>query len=480
MRFNFHLTMVMTWLVAWIVACPSLLKAGPLEANRKLIVIDRTFPADKYILDQACIMIELYHRMDDDEALIYDSEAPEVVFGRISVRNLSVKPAEDSLAHALIFLKTQIQEMLETPVPEWTNAQVNLRKIFPIAWTNEDILASTDRIISRRGMRRSFLMSLENSSPYRQLMDSTFRAEGIPTRLTYLAHLESRFNADAVSRAGAAGIWQFLKSSGSRYLVIDDLVDQRMDPRRASKAAAKYLNRCRRNLPSWPLAIMAYNNGPGQMREAVKEMRSHDASNIIQKYQGGGFGSISRNYYAMFLAVSSLGMRSETLYPNLKKKSGLPFTTLKLTHEWTPNQLRILSGYSTAVLKRYNPSLRPVVFECNLPVPKGFELNLPAGRPSLQDLQFADLRVGMESINAEIPFPRRSLAGFPVPKFAENVLKRIYNALLPFQQQRKVPVMVFMDSQGLLNVNRLALAKRDRILIEPHPALQAVIRSMGG
>jgi len=262
--------------------------------------------------------------------------------------------------------------------------------------------------------------------------------------------------------------------------VIDERVDQRMDPRASSYAAAKFLKLCRRHLASWPLAIMAYNNGPGQMLDAVKETGSRDASDIIQNYQGDGFGAVSRNYYAMFLAASSLGMHSETLFPSLRKHAPPPFKTLKLEHEWTPRQLRILSGYSTAVLMRYNPALRPVVFERNLPVPKGFDLILPAGLPSMQDLQFADLRIGADPSGTDQISAGSSLAGFPMPKFAENAIRRIRKALFSGHGDQDIPVMAFMHSQGLLDADRLALAMQDRILIEPHPALQAMIRGMGG
>jgi soluble lytic murein transglycosylase-like protein len=455
--------------------------AGSLEANRKLIITDAAFTADKYILDQACIMVELYYRMDEDEGLLFDPESPDVVFGKVALRNLNAKSAEDSLGKARDLLKVRVHALAAAAEADWSEDQKTLRRQFPPAWTAEDIAESGDRLIGRRGLRRSFRASLEASMQYQDLMDSAFRAEGVPARLKYLAHVESRFNPEAVSPAGAAGMWQFLKSSGSRYLIIDERVDQRFDPRASTLAAASFLKLCRRYMSSWPLAIMAYNNGPGQMLDAVKETGSRDASEIIQNYQAGGFGVVSRNYYAMFLAASSLGMQADRLFPGLRKP-GLPpvFKTLKLEHEWTPRQLRILSGYSTAVIMQYNPALRPAVFERNLPVPKGFELKLPMGLPTSQDLQFADLRIVGEQSNGRRARRSAELAGFPVPKFAEGALQRVREALTSRRRRNDQPVMAYLHSQGLLDAERLALAKEDRILIEPHPALHAMIRGMGG
>ncbi|MEO6095931.1 MAG: lytic transglycosylase domain-containing protein [Fibrobacteria bacterium] len=454
-----------------------------LEANRKLIITDAAFTADKYILDQACIMVELYYRMDEDEGLLFDPESPDLVFGKVQLRNLNAKAAEESLGKARDHLKIRVHALATAAETDWNEDQKRLRRQFPVTWTAEEIAASADRLIGRRGLRRSFRASLEASMQYQDLMDSAFRGEGVPNRLKYLAHVESRFNPDAVSPAGAAGMWQFLKSSGSRYLIIDERVDQRFDPRASTLAAASFLKLCRRYMASWPLAIMAYNNGPGQMLEAVKETGSRDPSEIIQNYQAGGFGGVSRNYYAMFLAASSLGMQADRLFPGLRK-TGFPvpaFKTLKLEHEWTPRQLRILSGYSTAVIMQYNPALRSAVFERNLPVPKGFELKLPMGLPTSQDLQFADLRIGGESFAGRRARRSAELAGFPVPKFAEGALQRVREAWVGRRgRQDDQPVMAYLHSQGLLDTDRLALAKEDRILIEPHPALHAMIRGMGG
>lgn len=463
--------------LAW---TPSLTWAGSLSHNRKLIILDESFTADSHILDQACIMVELYYRMDGDEGLLYDPEAPEVVFGKIPLKHLTAKSAEDSLDRSRMLLRNRIIEMASAPEAEWTEDQRNLRRYFPPAWDASEITASSLRVIGTRGMRQSFRASLENSMQYQDLMDSIFKSEGVPNRLKYLAHVESRFNPEAVSPAGAAGMWQFLKTSAERYMSIDERVDPRFDPRASTFAAARYLKLCRGYLSSWPLAIMSYNNGPGAIRDAVNETGSSDPSEIIKNYQDGSFGGVSRNYYAMFLAASSLGMRAETLFPGLVKRTLPPFKTIKLEHEWTPRQLRILSGYSTAVLMRYNPALRPVVFERNLPVPMGFELKLPAGLPTSQDLEFSDLRIAGEYRENARARGGASFAGIPIPEFAAAGIRRIGSALFTNRRRTDQPIMAYMYSQGLLNEDRLASAKRDRILIEPHPALHAMIRGMGG
>src|SRR5690606_37494267 len=97
-----------------------------------------------------------------------------------------------------------------------------------------------------------------------------------------------------------------------------------------------------------------------------------------------------------------------------------------------------------------------------------------------QDLEFSDLRIAGESSEGEPVRRKPSIAGIPVPAIAEAALLRIQRALFAGRGRDDQPVMAFMHSHGLLNAERLASAKRDRIRIEPHPALHAMIRSMGG
>lgn len=471
-------------LAAWFASFAGLQEGfagSPLDHNLKLIQVDGQFTADRHILDRATIMVELYYRMDEDEALLYDPVEPSVVFGRVPLRHLHARPAEDSLAAAKASLIRRVAGLSEVPSEEWSAEQKALHARFPAAWTAADAQASAARAVIKRGMRKTFRQSLERSQPYLAHMDSVFRAHGVPPRLMYLAHIESWFKPTAVSPAGAAGIFQFLRSSGMRYLSIDEVQDQRFDPLASTQAAARFLKSCHRYLGSWPLAIMAYNNGPGQISDAMRETGSSDPSAIIRGYEAGGFKDVSRNYYAMYLAASSLAMKAETLFPGLRKQAPQAFKTLKLEHGWTPGQLRVLSGYSTAVIRRCNPALRPVVFEKNLPLPKGFELRLPAGLPSTQDLLFSDLRIeaSAPSAAAEAEAPSE-LGGVPVPALVGRSYVRLREVLFPARRAEDQPVMAYMHSQGLLDAGRLALAKQDSILIEPHPALLDAIRNSGG
>src|SRR5439155_792023 len=118
--------------------------------------------------------------------------------------------------------------------------------------------------------------------------------EGFQVEGARLPHLESSFDLRAYSKAGAAGIWQFIPATGRRFMRVDALVDERRDPFASTRAAALYLREVHRLLNSWPLAITAYNHGPQGMARAVRQVGTTDIASIIRQYDGMAFGFAPR------------------------------------------------------------------------------------------------------------------------------------------------------------------------------------------
>ena len=95
-------------------------------------------------------------------------------------------------------------------------------------------------------------------------------------------------------------------------------------------AAAKMLAYNYRWLKSWPLAIVAYNHGPGGLARAAKQTGTRDLGTIIKSYYSNSFGFASKNFYAEFLAASSIAMKADSLYPDLRKMEPLQYQYLIL------------------------------------------------------------------------------------------------------------------------------------------------------
>lgn len=117
--------------------------------------------------------------------------------------------------------------------------------------------------------RRTMEVFSQRSGNYLGYARRVFRSRGMPEELAYLAIVESGYRADAQSRAGAAGAWQFMPYTGMKYgLAQDWWMDERLDPYKATEAAADYLQKLYGDFRDWPTAIAAYNAGEGKMRRA--------------------------------------------------------------------------------------------------------------------------------------------------------------------------------------------------------------------
>jgi len=117
---------------------------------------------------------------------------------------------------------------------------------------------------------------------------------------------------------GAAGLWQFMRSTGRRYMRIDAAIDDRLDPFRSTEAAAQLLAYNYRLLGTWPLALTAYNHGAAGMRRAKDSMGTDDIERIVRNYKSPSFGFASRNFYVSFLAALEIDHNPEKYFKDIE------------------------------------------------------------------------------------------------------------------------------------------------------------------
>ena len=146
----------------------------------------------------------------------------------------------------------------------------HIRDMWGDGYSPARLLSAVEDVRFQLGQADRFRDGLLRSGLWQDHIIQTLTDLGMPPELGVLPHVESSFNAAAYSKAGAAGLWQFMRSTGRRYMRIDSAVDDRMDPFRATEAAAQLLSFNYRLLGTWPLALTAYNQiGRASCRERV-------------------------------------------------------------------------------------------------------------------------------------------------------------------------------------------------------------------
>ncbi len=241
------------------------------------------------------------------------------------------------------------------------------------------LLDATNSIRFQLGQADRFLEGLVRAGAWESHIAEVFANKGLPHELSVLPHVESSFNPAAYSKVGAAGLWQFMRSTGRRYMRIDNSVDDRMDPFRSTEAAAQLLAYNYRVLGTWPLALTAYNHGAAGMRRAKDAMGTDDIERIVRSYKSPSFGFASRNFYVSFLAALEIDTNPEKYFGGFKPLPELKFREVAVPSYVPMSALQRALKLDTEELRTLNPALRPLVWSGQRHVPKGYRLRLPSG-----------------------------------------------------------------------------------------------------
>jgi len=236
-----------------------------------------------------------------------------------------------------------------------------------------DYVAGYIHYFSTRG-RGVFERSFERSGRYREMIERILREEGVPQDLIYLAQAESGFHPLALSRVGARGMWQFMASRANGYdLSRNWWVDDRQDPEKATRAAARHLKDLYNEFGDWYLAIAAYNSGPGNVQQAVKRTGYAD---FWELYKRNVLPKETKNYVPIILAMTIMSKNPaqyglEDLKPDPAQQYEIErveyAVDLRLVAECTDTTVEDLVELNPSLLRRTTPKDRP------------FDLRLPQG-----------------------------------------------------------------------------------------------------
>jgi len=225
------------------------------------------------------------------------------------------------------------------------------------------------------GQRRDVVHRwLERGDAYEGFVREVFREHGIPSDLYYLALIESGFIPGARSRAGAVGVWQFMPAtSGDVGLRIDTVLDERMDPVRSTRAAARHLRSLYRIHGDWALAAAAYNAGSTRIRRGMEVYGANDFWDLAQR---GNLAAETREYVPRLHAMTIIGRdRQRFGFQPQPEVPTFAFDSIHVDYSLSLQELAQLGNVDPAALSRLNPHLLQGITPAN-----GYWVWVPQGR----------------------------------------------------------------------------------------------------
>src|SRR3954465_3338363 len=246
-----------------------------------------------------------------------------------------------------------------------------------------DYVAGYINFYSTRG-HGTLERALVRSGRYRDMITRVLKQEGVPQDLMYVAEAESGFEPLALSRAGARGMWQFMSSRAAGYALQRSWwIDERQDPEKATRAAARHLKDLYNQFGDWYLAIAAYNSGPGNVQQAVKRTGYAD---FWELYKRNVLPRETKNYVPIILAFTVMA-KNPGQYGLDKIQPALPLETDTVRVDY-PVDLRLVAECVDPDLDRLT-ELNPSLLRLTTPKDAVYDLRLPAGTKEKFELAIA-------------------------------------------------------------------------------------------
>lgn len=350
------------------------------------------FPTPPRIARQVRLWEKIFVQYPSYTYVIHDARFSDVVVEIVDFKVLAAKTRggrdynlgeREKIAYRYL---SQYQTLLNrvshatSPSPAWSAQE---RKVWQV-YQQEPLLQNhlrqgQARLRMQRGLAEDFKRAVARAESYVPYMEKVFREQGLPLDLTRLVFVESMFNALAVSRVGASGMWQFMPETARHFLILNPFIDERNSPFKATLAAARLLRSNFSIYQTWPLAVTAYNHGTIGISKAIKTLGTKNLDVIIEQFRYAPFGFDGRNYYSEFLAARNV--YDQKYYQHNRKLQKLvdvvevtppPHTSLK--------QFIASTALPLDVIKAYNPCLKASAYSGNFntPLPHRYNLVLPA------------------------------------------------------------------------------------------------------
>lgn len=284
------------------VNAPTELKKAILPSTSEL------FPEPACLAGNIAFWKSVYTEVDDTAVVFHDREDLSRVYGTMQVPGAKSRSRQRLVSVYREYFARKLRELadvIERP-SLWQKLHRELATKFPPEQRNRAaVLAAAENLRTQGGLRQAFQAGISRSLVHLPTVVSEIERTNLPIDLAYLPHVESSYNPQAVSHAGAVGMWQIMPSA-MRHVMGGGYVHARKNPEIATRAALKILKGNYDQTRNWPLALTAYNHGLNGVLRAIRSTGSSDICAIYERYKGTAFGFASKNFYAQFLAARQI------------------------------------------------------------------------------------------------------------------------------------------------------------------------------
>ena len=344
----------------------------------KAQIADLDFPSYPSIKPNVDFWIKIFAHTSKSQGVIHDNKNLGIIYEvvrfdasntvRGNKKNKKIKKAANKKYKTILIKLSQGKKPI-------SKEGKRVAKLFGSNAKPSDFKNAAFNIRCQTGLKQQFMDGLARSGAFIDEFKRTFLSHGLPVDLVYLPCVESSYNFKAYSKFGAAGIWQFTRSTGRRYMKINYVVDERRDPFISTDAAARLLKKNYAELKEWPLAITAYNHGLAGMRRAKNAKGSYEK--IVKSYKSRSFKFASRNFYSEFLAARIVAKNPEKYFGKIKYRKPYSFKEIRTKGYLPINDLAKALNLSLEKIQVLNPGLRKPVFNGQKYIPKGYRLKVP-------------------------------------------------------------------------------------------------------
>lgn len=396
--------------------------------KHKISSNDQSLPIPPEIKFKVDFWKAIYTKYTTKQGVLHDAEDLSIIYDAIELPASGDTTGVDQLRADI---RENIFNIIRKKGDNLTSEERRILSKFPAQASRARLLQATENIRFQLGQADRFKQGIIRSGFYIKHIEKILAEEGVPDFIKYLPHVESSFQEYAISKFDAAGLWQLMPSTGKMFGLREEYaIDERLDPMKATRAAARHLSRDYQRLGTWPLAVTAYNHGAGGMTRAVRTLGTTDIAEIAFNFQSPSFGFASRNFYVQFLAAVDVATHYQRYFGDLPIPPPIQFETVQIKDPIYLKDFSERYRFTADEFRRLNPGLRPPVLNNSRPIPKGVEVRVPPNShrvPILVASIDKSIMKGVGKSQKTMKLPELKLAKTTAPKAPSKLKETLSN-----------------------------------------------------